>query len=190
MKLTSKKIKLQMRKICIVDRALIFIMIIILVYTALNLCLPHSITDDVNNIDVVIRSSAAAILGYFLSGNFLKNTSVESSGALSGVITPSGIGKPNEINNRIGFQGNTDSLKNQSAVISSDTDKPTEESVYYRKIQIIVVTAIGLLSLLILLILRNFADIQSGSAETISQLRDFVSSCVGFLISCGKHPNN
>lgn len=55
------------------------------------------------------------------------------------------------------------------------------------KIQITIVASIGLISLAILFVTRFYQDFTPELSATISQLRDFVSACIGFLASCGKN---
>ena len=54
------------------------------------------------------------------------------------------------------------------------------------KIQITVVSVVGIFSLILLFIAGKFLDTTHEISATVSQLRDFVSACVGFLVSCGK----
>ncbi len=53
--------------------------------------------------------------------------------------------------------------------------------------QIFVVSVIGLISLTILFLTGYIENVTTEIAAIISQLRDFVSACIGFLISCGKN---
>lgn len=47
----------------------------------------------------------------------------------------------------------------------------------------IIISIIGIVSLLIMLTVRNFTTINTTSVSTLSQLKDFVSATVGFLVS-------
>ncbi len=56
-----------------------------------------------------------------------------------------------------------------------------------KNIQVVIVSVIGLLSLIILMVTRQFQNVTSELTAVMSQLRDFVSACIGFLISYGKN---
>ena len=49
-----------------------------------------------------------------------------------------------------------------------------------------IVAGIGGISLILLFAVRNYLDTNPEITATVSQFRDFVSACVGFLVSCGK----
>ncbi|MFQ9800604.1 MAG: hypothetical protein ACLR23_18665 [Clostridia bacterium] len=66
------KFKLSFKMIRLVDKFLMLFMLILLVYSAFNLFAHEEYTQDTNAIDVIVRTSAAAIFGYFLSSNFTK----------------------------------------------------------------------------------------------------------------------
>ncbi|MEG1193414.1 MAG: hypothetical protein RSG50_09350 [Clostridia bacterium] len=55
------------------------------------------------------------------------------------------------------------------------------------QLQILVVAAIGILALLLLMIAHNHFVRNDAATATISQLRDFVSGSVGFLIGHSTH---
>lgn len=141
-----------LKKISAIDRFLILFMIILLAQSAHSLFFASAAGKYTSTIDTIVRTSAAAVFGYFLSGNFISRCSEDT--------------RVHE--------------KDRNTVKSSRSAARCE------RIQVIVVSAIGVTSLLILLIFRNLAINSPDSAATVSQLRDFVSSCVGFLVSSGK----
>ena len=57
---------------------------------------------------------------------------------------------------------------------------------FYNNTRVIIVGIIGLMSLVVMLIIRNFDSIDANSIAGLSQMRDFVSATVGYLISIGK----
>lgn len=61
--------------------------------------------------------------------------------------------------------------------------KKTKESYEYNETKIIIVFFIGLISLLIILFVRNFSQLSTSSISSVTQLRDFVSASVGYLVS-------
>ncbi len=146
MKKLWKRIQRHLKKISVVDKFLIFLMIILLSQSAYSLFVGTAVNTD--TVDVIVRTSAAAIFGYFLSGNFIKSCSKDTS-----------------------------------------VNKSTP-SAWCGEVQIVVVSVIGTVSLIILLIIlllfRNYSAPTPQTAATVSQLRDFVSACVGFLVSSDK----
>lgn len=174
-------------KMSLVDKFLIIIMFVLLLQSAYTLFVHEIISQDSNTIDTVTRTSAAAIFGYFISGNFIKaNSTSTSQNTTNDVITvkssDSKDSKVNKIKNQIGF--NTDNTASDTGITNASVSE--NSSICCDKIQVIIVSMIGILSLIFLLALRNFVQITPQTSATVSQLRDFVSACVGFLISCGK----
>lgn len=139
------KIKQQVKKISFINRWLLVLMVILLIQSGHNLFANESISQNTSSIDTIVRTSSAAIFGYFISANFVRrNTQV------------------------------------------SDKAQPAT----CNKIQVTIISFIGCISLVMLLILRNRMEITPHTTATVSQLRDFISASVGFLVSCGKnHPD-
>ena len=81
------------------------------------------------------------------------------------------------------------STKNENIItISSDEISPPKKNIYSCKtIQITIIALISIISLLILLVIRNFFTVSSENIAILSQLRDFVSSGIGFLVGCKKN---
>ena len=125
-----------LRRISLVDRCLMLFMLILLLQSGFSLFLAPPAPSGTSAIDVMIRTSSAAIFGYFLSGSFGK--------------TPTGA----------------DPLPNGS-------------------LQTAAISVIGILALLFLLAVRYFFPSDEISSAATSQLRDFVSAGVGFLVSRG-----
>lgn len=139
-----KQLKNDFFRLELVDRCLIVFMMILMVQIATNLFFIRLGTGP-TDVDIVVRTTAASIFGYFLSGNFTRNA------------MPKGGCTPTEEKDR----------------------KKTKMS----KQQIKIVFTFGLISLLLLVIARNFLlENNSVVGATISQLRDFVSASVGFLV--------
>lgn len=147
MKKLYKKALRAAAKICIVDRFLILFMAVLLLYTLIHIFAGMSGAQEKNTIDVIVRTSLAAIFGYFVSGNFAASST---------------SGKPPYL---------------EASSVSENRCSKT---------QIYIVALIGLASLVILIIARHSANSTSELTATVSQLRDFVASSIGFLVSCGK----
>lgn len=76
---------------------------------------------------------------------------------------------------------------------SSESEEPTplpepatDSSSSENRLQIMLVSLIGIGSFLLLSLARFRPDGTPEMAAILSQLRDFASGCIGFLISCGK----
>lgn len=197
-----------LKHIHLVDKCLMLIMLVLMLQSAVNLFINEPQNQETHTIDIIVRTSAAAIFGYFISANFIRHGN-------SGTTTKSGINKESgtnpviniktdenqqpevhppsadRIKNRLGFTvgessdlemdiGDTRILPDHENFYHTDENDPEKDDAEH--LQILVTAAIGFLSLCILLIFRNFMDMTVSSAGTVSQLRDFVSGCVGFLI--------
>ncbi|MEG1593204.1 MAG: hypothetical protein RR350_02255, partial [Oscillibacter sp.] len=55
------------------------------------------------------------------------------------------------------------------------------------RFQVLVVALVGVAALLLLIVARNFLADDGPAAATLSQLRDFVSGSVGFLLGHTTH---
>ena len=65
-----KRMRAVLSKIHLVDRCLLIFMLVLMLQSAYSLFAAVSQPADSSHIDVIIRTSAAAIFGYFLSANF------------------------------------------------------------------------------------------------------------------------
>lgn len=156
-----------LKKIKLIDRCLIIFMIILMSESIYNLFSNRVSPINSNDIDIIIRTTSAAIFGYFLSGNFIK--------------------KP---------RSKDDNCSKQNEILDKKTILPYEEidtiEEYDKNIkelnasnqQIIIATIIGITALVVLIIARNYIELNDKSIAVISQMRDFVSGCVGFLLGC------
>lgn len=139
-----KQLKNDFFRLELVDRCLIVFMVILMAQIAANLFCIRMGTAPVD-VDIIVRTTAASIFGYFLSGNFTRNA------------IPKGGCTPTEEKDR----------------------KKSKMS----KQQIKIVFTFGVISLVLLLLARNVVSQDNPvMMATISQLRDFVSGSVGFLV--------
>lgn len=188
-----KRICSALAKIHIVDKFLMVFMVLLLFQSAYNLFENHPVAGESSNIDVIIRTSTAAIFGYFLSTNFIRHASSGSAGSMgSGAVQKSQSASQTGIQNRIGFTApdvvaSTDTLDLGSAS-SDETPDPNEPTA--SRLQIITAALVGLFCLLVLMLLRNVTVLNTDMASsasataTVAQFRDIVSGCIGFLIGC------
>lgn len=191
-----KRICTALAKIHIVDKFLLIFMALLLFQSAHNLFANRSTTGDSSHIDVIVRTSTAAIFGYFLSTNFIRHATNGSKGrGVSNVkndVNNMPMISSGDLQNRIGF---TDSdLSNTSIEMgnaSFDGNQNLNEFAA-NKLQIIVTSTIGIFCLVVLIIARDVtvlnADISASASATatatVAQFRDIVSGCIGFLIGC------
>lgn len=199
----TKYMKKSFKRIALIDKCLIIFMTILMIQSIYNLFANESISQETNTIDVVIRTTSAAIFGYFLSANFIKKSTDNNINS----VPPEPLKKikqielsdqpaehQNIINSKtnIGFTANaTDTHITPNTVtdddyISNDDYNDMNEISHQ---QIIIATIIGITSLCVLLAARNFITVTPNMSGTISQLRDFVSGCVGFLLGCPPKSN-
>lgn len=191
-----KNIKKAWYKIKLIDRCLIIVMAILMFQSIYNLFVNEVNSQDTTTIDVVVRTTSAAIFGYFLSANFIKkssrkyiNTDVSSNIFVDENSSNKGQ-EPNtnnimNVKNTIGFTSDTDNYEKKVSVNKIEGIEEGETS----ELQIIIATVICVVALIVLFVVRNFTTTAPASLGTISQMRDFVSGCVGFLLGCPSRPD-
>lgn len=148
-------IKEKINEICLTDRCLLIFMIILMAQTTYNLFYPTANITETSAVDVIIRTTSAAIFGYFISGGFLRGSANPK---------PKNKSQPLE------------------ACDNSPTNNPFPDFEHRTKQQIIIVTSIGGFSLLLLIFAQNSGGLSQASIAIASQLRDFISGSVGLLI--------
>ncbi|MGX9755804.1 hypothetical protein ACWYRQ_05990 [Clostridioides difficile] len=194
-----KSIKKAWYKIKLIDRCLIIVMAILMFESIYNLFVNEVNSQDTTTIDVVVRTTSAAIFGYFLSANFISRASrkVTNTDAYSNVfIDDNSSNKSQEpsqnnimnVKNTIGFALENDDYQNNDKKVFVNNGEDVEEG-ETSDLQIVIATVICVVALVVLFIVRNFTTPATASLGTISQMRDFVSGCVGFLLGCPSKPN-
>lgn len=172
------------------DWCLLLFMAVLMIQTAVGLFLPGEGGEQSDSIDIVVRTSSAAVFGYILSANFNRCASASTSKTAGG--------QTNEVQTaatqegpvaQIGFQAPAEESgggleRTGPGVLQEETTQTPEN-----RLQIVTATVIGLFCLLTLLLLRWLGIPERGSAAVV-QFRDFVSGCVGFLIGCPTQKSN
>ena len=172
-------------KIHPVDRGLLLFLAVLLSQSAYSLFVPGGESQFTGDIDIIVRTSSAAIFGYLLSGNFIDRV---PAGCSCKAVSKTDLTAPTEgpagrLRGQIGF---TDGETTPAAGSAQGTGSAAPPAVCC--LQIVTATAIGLFCLGVLIALRNLAPADdprlTSPAVTaiVAQLRDFVSGCVGFLI--------
>lgn len=181
-----KRFKKSIQSLCLVDRFLMLFMLVLFGYLVVKVFFGAGGSQDNDTIGVIVRTSLASIFGYFISSNFAAGASSSQMTDARGVHLPSETLNPSpsaRLRNQIGFET---SVLQSSGEVSSAKESPAPVK-RCGKAQVYVVASIGLCSLVILLATTKLQDAASEIAAMKSQLRDFVSACIGFLVSCGKH---
>ena len=186
MKLLFRKIRDGIRRVSLVDWFLLAFMAALFSYTLHSLFLSPP-EQEIGSVDVVVRTSAAAIFGYFLSRNSLQ-TSPPPSGNTA--ILPPAIlpetGATPTARAQIGFSLSP-ATENPVPGGASSSESQRDGCANF---QIIVVSCIGLFSLILLFLIHEGIVGSRSVTAAASQLRDFVSASVGFLVSSGKNSNS
>ncbi|MBN1053343.1 MULTISPECIES: hypothetical protein [unclassified Clostridium] len=178
MKKKSSYLKKILSKICLGDKCLIIFMIIIFFHVTFDLFIGGNginSEETVNGIDIIVRTTIASIFGYFISSNFVKDKKE--------VLYEKESNKyylENENSNKVCLNDNNKVIINNNNENLEDENKKSRAS----EEQIVIVFIIGLVSLILLLLVRDFIQVSDLDIPIISQLRDIVCGCVGFLLGC------
>ncbi len=164
-------------QIALVDWFLLLFMAVLLGHTVF-IAFFGAPPEETSAVDVIVRTSAAAIFGCFLSRN-----SLQTSPAAAAPPPPSlGGGGAAGLTGRIGFSLSDSPQEPLTAGAASSSAGDGS----CRRFQVCAVSCIGLFSLILLLLMRDGIAGNASMTAAASQLRDFVSASVGFLVSCGK----
>ncbi len=178
MKKKFSYLKKILSKICLGDKCLIIFMIIIFFHVTFDLFIGGNginSEETVNGIDIIVRTTIASIFGYFISSNFVKDKKE--------VLYEKESNKyylENENSNKVCLNDNNKVIINNNNENLEDENKKSRAS----EEQIVIVFIIGLVSLILLLLVRDFIQVSDLDIPIISQLRDIVCGCVGFLLGC------
>lgn len=194
-------IKKSLDKINLIDKCLIIFMMILMFQSIYNLFVNEANLNGGATIDILIRTTEASVFGYFLSANFIKkdrlfkgNSKKEES--INSDENKDITGRMIDDNSENAVDFINDNSKNADNYVQSKQDEyiPKSKDNNYdendtSEQQIIIVTVIGIISLIAIIMVRNCNLDTTDSVATISQLRDFVSGSVGFLLGCPTKTN-
>ena len=152
------------RRLYVVDRLLLIFMAILLIQSAHSLFFCEQATQNSNALHTVIRTAAASIFGYFISAGFRGGTNRDNIAENTAIGVSTGTETDGEARVKVTVD-RSEGLINQRL-----------------RQQIIIVALIGIFSLLILVAACNNTTTASDAVAALSQLRDFVSGSIGFLI--------
>lgn len=181
-------LKKGIKNLCLVDRFLIVFVLVLFVYLIVQIFLGVNMSQDNDSIGVIVRTSLASIFGYFISSNFSGGSLPNSSQStdVQGRNLPSestNTAPSSHLKNQIGFE--TPPTQETGGISLPKESPPSTKRC--GKIQVFIVASMGLVSLFILLATTKLPDVTTELTAIKSQLRDFVSACIGFLVSCGKN---
>lgn len=186
-----KRIRNMLSGVSLVDVVLVLFMMVLLAYLTAHLFTGIEPDKESNSIDIIVRTSAAGVFGYFISRNFgrkVRKTSSGSTSAVSRQTIDAATSSP------IGFRAQSPSDPEQGTLNTVDLSAEVTEyadtvqaEAQCDRMQVLIVSAIGLFSLIVLLIARQFYSTAGEFTAIVSQLRDFLSASIGFLISCGNN---
>lgn len=167
--------------VCPVDIVLMLFLLVLLIHAGVSLFSEQGVSQERTTIDIIVRTSAAAIFGYFLSApaaSASSGTAVTGGKAVTLVSSEKAADAPQ---NAIGFQ-----TGDAGETLTPGNALATSGEPNYRISRILFLSAVGGVCLIFLLILRNCDTVPESAAATISQFRDFIAASIGFLISYGK----
>ncbi len=167
----------------LVDKFLFILMIMLLLQSAYNLFCPGIVAGQNDPIDITLRTSAAAIFGYFLSSSFMKKNNESVTVDNSKFIDVAN--NESSMRNQIGFDTVVDGQSLQKGVAANHGT--ASEQFHCSNLQVLVVACISIFCLVILLLAYDMVASIKADDTTVSQLRDFISGGIGFLIGCGKN---
>ncbi len=172
----KKKIIRGFKRTRLIDRCLLIFMAVLMGQLIVSVFIKSQGGSAANVVDAVIRTSIAGIFGYFISANFMKGGSsvkatpkVNSKELCDEIYSVAG-----DISAKLSEQDNKVNTMLESQKESGNT-----------KIQLIIITAIGLTALITLLIARHWTTLDTSSTAPLAQLRDIFCGTIGFLLG---HP--
>lgn len=169
------------RTLHLVDRLLLVFMIILLTKSAHNLFFHELTMHNSDTLCAVIRTIAASIFGYFISAGF-RGASRQStaSAQATGIGFAADQHESGPPTAQIGFSAEAETNSRVQTRIA--VGRSNEFSDQRLRQQMIIVAIIGISSLLMLVAACNDTQTSPEAVATLSQLCDFVSGSVGFLI--------
>lgn len=95
-----QKIKTACSHISLIDKFLLFFLFLLLVQIVYGLFSASESSVLSNSVDIIIRTYASAVFGYFLSGRFSGPSSINVTAVTSPIMTPNPPSAPSSIRNK------------------------------------------------------------------------------------------
>ena len=185
LKIIIMRFQKALSQIHLIDKCLIIIMSLLLFQSAYSLHLNTATALEINTIDIIIRTATASIFGYFLSSNFICHSN-QNDDFLNLEEKKRNSSKEMR-SNSIYLYNSSETQSDIENFKENISQKSSPEPYITHHLQIIITTTIAFFCLLILIVVRDTpsfseADLTASSLATISQFRDLISGCIGFLI--------
>ena len=163
----------------LVDRLLLIFMVILLAQSARSLFSYECASQTSDAMHTAMRTTAASIFGYFISTGF-RGAKQEGASTQAGSDLAAGQNRTTNLNTQTSLSENEE--RSSEAGSKTTVDQSGESTDQRLRQQMLIVGMIGISSLLILVIACDSTQDTTSAAAALSQLRDFVSGSVGFLI--------
>lgn len=173
------KVGAYIASVSLLDRFLVIYLVLFLIHIIYALFSGKAVSTQMNSIDVVLRTFASAVFGYFLSGNFAKTEDYLLSKAY-GKQLPTTYKSSDKTANRAVRIGFSDLSQENGEDVQVGVALPAKVN-FGSSLQIHIVAVVGLVCLIILIVVRNVEPAGENIAA-LTQLRDMLSSSVGFLV--------
>lgn len=180
----------QVNQISLPDKFLLVFMAILMWQSGYTLFFYEIAAGESGPIDVAVRTSAGSIFGYFIGSAFLKRNGANVDAEQGEETGETDLKTPSEpsINKqpmaRIGFSAEPEKPAERGKATAHEMhEKPSDRG---KRQQIVIVSLIGILSLILALSARGTGELPPEALATLSQLRDFASGSIGFLIGFSK----
>ena len=163
----------------LIDRLLLIFMVILLAQSARSLFSYECVSQNSDAMHTATRTTAASIFGYFISAGF-RGVNQDGASMQEGSDSAAGQNKAKKLNTQTSLSENegTSSEARSKTIV----DQPGESTDQRLRQQVLIVGMIGISSLLMLVIACDSTQDTTNASAALSQLRDFVSGSVGFLI--------
>lgn len=163
----------------LVDRLLLIFMVILLAQSARSLFFYECVSQNSDALHTAIRTTAASIFGYFISAGF-RGANQDGTSMQTESDSPAGQNKSRKPTAQTSPSETEGSIiEARSKTMVDQSDESTEQRL---RQQMLIVGMIGISSLLMLVIACDSTQDTTNASAALSQLRDFVSGSVGFLI--------
>lgn len=181
--MTRQKKSSPWKRMHLIDRCLFIFMLLLISQSVYNLFAHEIAYEDASSLDSALRTTTSGIFGYFISGGTATiGKSKEQEEAQSATAIPIGFQSTSPSAHMTASTQEPSSTPTAAATTPALISPLPTPTVNHAGQQVIIVTLIGLISLVILIVARNFASLNTTTIATLSQFRDFTSGSVGFLI--------
>lgn len=174
-----KKLRQSITHMRLTDRFLLVFLLLLLLQSTHHIFFYEQLPSGYESLDTMIRSSAATIFGYFISGAFGGETKMPKTDTL----TQSVIKEDAQIQ-----------IRESKLTPTVQPNVNATENVQLSKIQrcriqqqILIVAGIGLFSILILFHARIFGPAHLHATAALSQFQDFLVGSIGFLVGHARY---